>query len=321
MTEIIKKDDKEWDAIFDDKLASNLHKTIEEALLNAEDLLEEANLLFDNKKYSRSAGLAILAEEEFAKCLILDDAIKSKTWNSASFKIIKKHNAKQAIAEYLSTNCYKIKQIEEESKFRHIPISVESIIFAESSENKEFESKLLKNTVNRNKREFYKQNMFYVNLGKTGALSNSPNKISPKDAAICLDYASRLNELTKISLELLQKKHLGNKFRKGSSLKTDHSTFWTISYDEYNLSLDIYNWNYSLPEEAKKKLSTFVADIRKIEEYLSNEEKKIPKSEINRCRKFLIDHNFLEQVQQQKKELKLRHSPLEEAIIFIQEST
>lgn len=314
MIEQIKTEDG-WYVIFNNELLKNLSKSIESALLNAEDILFEANLLYEHSKFARAAALAILAEEEFAKAILLKECTQIKIWNSFYFKIIKQHPEKQATSEYISYLLSKIKRIDEDNKFRFIPMTVENYIFPGSSEIQDFKSKLQEHTIKKKKRDIYKQSMFYTNISKKGIVTSSPHNISQKEAAICLDSADRVKEFAKFIHENLPIHQLDKRFRQLTTWQTNYSTYWTIRYKEgFDLSLDLFNFNFSSRDNAKEKIQNFLDDIRIIENHLKENSSTLPRDVLVRCQKFVSDHKILKQIQEQKKKLGIRYSLLEEAV-------
>lgn len=66
------------------------------ALKNTDRLLKDARILFDNKRYSTSLALSVLALEEFGKCLLLFEAMtkRSKVTSNMWRKHFMNHNVK-----------------------------------------------------------------------------------------------------------------------------------------------------------------------------------------------------------------------------------
>lgn len=314
MIEIIKTEDG-WYAEFNDELGHNLLNTIEITVQNANGLLDEANILYDKSKFARSAALAILAEEEYAKSILLKECIQAKTWNSFYYKILKQHAEKQATSEYVSFLLLKIKEILERNRFQMIPLPTGSYIFPGSPELEKFKTTLQKNTIKKKKRDIYKQSMFYSNIGKTGILTKSPQEISAKEAAICIDNTAKMKEFTKFIIEDLPLNELDKRFRQVTTVTTNHSTYWTICYKEgFDLSLDLFKFTFSSHEDAENKIDTFLHAIRAIKQYLEDKSRPKPIEELKICREFSTTHKFLDQIQSQKKELGLRYSLVEEIV-------
>jgi len=83
--------------IDDAQIASAMHLSF----CNAVELLEEAELLFERKRYARAFGLAVLALEELAKPPLLLNALfiekgDQKTWQ-AFWKALHSHQHKQGV--------------------------------------------------------------------------------------------------------------------------------------------------------------------------------------------------------------------------------
>ncbi len=311
----IKKTEDGWYADFNKELAEHILNSIKITVQNANDLLDEANILFDNSRFARAAALAILSEEEFAKSILMKECVQAKAWNSFYYNILKQHPEKQAISEYISFILSKIKEVIEQNQFRTIPLPIVSTIFPESVEIQEFREDLQKNTIKKKKRDIYKQSMFYVNIGKTAILTKSPREVSLKEAAICLDQADKLKEITRFIHEDLPVNNLDKRFRQITTITTDYTTYWTICHEEgFNLSLDLFKFTYISQEEAYKEIEKFLRATRIIGKFLEDKKKAKPTKEFKRCLEFSTKHNLLDQIQSQKKELGLRYSLLEEVI-------
>lgn len=317
MIEINKAEDGTWVAVFNEELEKNLTTSSICAANNAESILADANILYENSRYPRAAALAILAEEEYSKSILLKICAQTKTWNSFFYNIIKKHPEKQAYAESIHFLFSEIRKIEESNRYRVIPWPIFSSISPGSRLLDDFQTKLKKQTIEKKKRDLYKQSMLYISLGKTGILVNSPNQIGQKEAAICFDYADKIKEYSNIILNNLQVKNTDGRFRPNTSYETNYATYWTICHKEgFDISLDIFNLLNSSPDDIKEKIENFLRDIDVIGEFIDKKIKKKPSEAISRCRDFATNHKILDQVKEQKKSISVRYSLLEELIEF-----
>lgn len=88
----------EWSHTVDEKLQKKLRASARTCQSNGDSLLDEADLLAAAGKFNRATALTVLAEEEFAKALVLRDAAFQRRWDSNQFKALTQHEKKQKIA-------------------------------------------------------------------------------------------------------------------------------------------------------------------------------------------------------------------------------
>ncbi len=92
-----KKDD--WVVQMTPELRRDMEKTAHAAYENGSNLRQDAVTLFEACRYPRAVALAILAEEEFSKALILKGCAEQGRWDSNLYKALHKHPEKQGISE------------------------------------------------------------------------------------------------------------------------------------------------------------------------------------------------------------------------------
>ena len=73
---------------------------IKAAVLNGKDLLNDAQLLFDNERYARAMSLAILAIEEIGKVEIIKNLLLSKQKVASIWKDVRDHKSKNIIWQF-----------------------------------------------------------------------------------------------------------------------------------------------------------------------------------------------------------------------------
>ena len=89
----------DWTEVVTPVLRGTLKKSSLCCYRNACEILEEALILFDKERYSRSSALAILAEEEFGKAFFLANCAFQDRWDSVIWRALTGHGEKQAISE------------------------------------------------------------------------------------------------------------------------------------------------------------------------------------------------------------------------------
>jgi AbiV family abortive infection protein len=97
---------------------ANLARASDVAYTNAVATLEDAKLLFDAARYPRACALAVLAEEEFGKALVLRSCASQPRWDAAVFGSLRDNQTKQGIASagrayftWLRSNLERVEQL------------------------------------------------------------------------------------------------------------------------------------------------------------------------------------------------------------------
>ena len=167
---------------------------------NAEELIFEAELLFNANRFARSAALSVIAIEELGKFVSKKLDLDSKNQN---FHRHKQHAAKVFISagetlrqamQWAEDNGYQLKHVSELSDWQKSWCEQNGRIGWESLE-KGIESSLV---------EFYAQNhklfddvgqsrneCFYVDIAKDGTLKGCPSNVTSGTAARHLGLAKR----------------------------------------------------------------------------------------------------------------------------------
>ena len=83
--------------VFNNALGRKIIKSARLAYDNGKALLDDAELLFDNKRFTRAGSLAILAFEEFSKSFILRLCLLQKRWDREMYLALRNHANKHAI--------------------------------------------------------------------------------------------------------------------------------------------------------------------------------------------------------------------------------
>lgn len=151
-----------------------LRATAAEARRNGLELRKDAEILFEAGRYSRSAALAILAEEEFVKAFILDNASAQGRWTQEVFAALSQHGPKLGLATGL-------REMADELRVAGL--------------SEEYIDSLVERTnalIPRNRRNLLKQRAFYVDVGPDGGCVSTPPQIALEEASACLAAASEM---------------------------------------------------------------------------------------------------------------------------------
>lgn len=171
---------------YDDKIADNLIIASQACYENGSDLLAEANILYEQERYARATSLAIIAEEEFSKSLILQSSSVNRMWHKELYDGLKVHVKKQAFSGALSGLMDALKH--------HISMAGHSILpmqFDLKRLIKEEVEKAQKAHIVKQKIDKVKQDAQFVAIGRTGLPCKTPKAIKQKDADVAIDSAVR----------------------------------------------------------------------------------------------------------------------------------
>ncbi len=187
-------------SLFDDKTAENLRESSHACYSNGIELLEEANILYDHERYARAVSLAILAEEEFAKGLVLIDCSSHKRWDNIIYQALKKHESKHVIASAMAKL---IDIIRKKSATTNNTLFPRPLEFKDLQKDRVLKDEILveeKKELKRRKKDKRKQDAQFVAINKNGSTSKQPKLLFVKrDAQIHIDTAVK----TRAALELI----------------------------------------------------------------------------------------------------------------------
>lgn len=172
--------------VFTVMIAENLRKASLACYDNGNGLLEEANILYEWDRYARATALAILAEEEFSKAMILQLSSISGRWNKELHEGLVKHEKKQAISGAMNEFMEVFKRHLSSAKFSFIPMP-----FNLERQAREEVRKAEKIFIKNQKKDKRKQDAQFVAIGKTGLPCRTPSSFGKKDASDEIDSAVR----------------------------------------------------------------------------------------------------------------------------------
>ncbi len=188
----------DWVKQFTPDLISNMQKSVKAAFDNGESLLEDAQLLFSNQRYSRSTALAILSEEEFSKSFILLVCLGQNRWDSNIYKALRTHSTKQGISEAATThynwaieNIKKVEEMNKTSFLKNEPALMPDE--KQINELKDLASSRFKKPI----KDHMKQNSFYVSLDKDARIMSVPTRITELNAQQSIEEAKNFKSATK----------------------------------------------------------------------------------------------------------------------------
>jgi len=171
---------------FDEKISENLKKGSQACYKNGNDLLFDASILFDRERYARATSLAILAEEEFSKAMILQLSSNNGRWDKDLYEALRKHEKKQAVSGALIEVMDAFANHYSRSKFLFIPL-----IFDFEQHAQKAAAKVKIQYVDKKNRDKRKQDAQFVAIGRTGIACRIPTSFTRKDAAAENDRAVR----------------------------------------------------------------------------------------------------------------------------------
>ncbi len=181
-----------WSVQPTSKLVANLSRAAEAAYANAVATLADAVLLFDAARHPRACALAVLAEEEFGKALVLRSCASQPRWDSAVLESLRVHSAKQGIAiaarthfDWLQRN---LQWVDEHNRTALIPVTPSMFPGKEAWEKLLAEARAaMRSSV----RDREKQGALYVGVDRTGLISD-PAEVGKDGAQRCIEDAGRI---------------------------------------------------------------------------------------------------------------------------------
>lgn len=183
------------------ELEKNLNDAGCLAYENGCGLYADAMLLFEAQRHARAAALGVLAEEEFSKALILLLCAQNGRWDSVIYEALHRHSHKQGFVDgmcgYLDWFSSNFKQVMEStsiSRFQLQPATFPGDGIMDEIVN-EAKRKLRTHT-----RDHLKQDALYVKVSEQGAVTKTPNSVSPEEAQQCLSSADFSRVLVEVQL-------------------------------------------------------------------------------------------------------------------------
>ena len=181
------------------KLKYEMENTAKAAYENANELREDALILFEKSRFSRATALSILAEEEYSKAFMIYLCAQNSRWDSAIFKALKKHSNKQSISEAM------IMYINWFVDNYNNVMKINSVTFGHAQPeiypDKKKLDEILNNAKSRIKKpvkDFLKQDSFYVGLSKECKATSLPKNVSEKEAKSSLKDSLTFKVITEI---------------------------------------------------------------------------------------------------------------------------
>ena len=182
------------------EIRRDMEKTAHAAYKNGSNLRQDAVTLFDACRYPRAVALAILAEEEFSKALILQASAEQGRWDSNLYKALHKHPEKQGIVEGIMAHAIwfvgHAKFIERLNR-----VSLVQVRPSTHPGNKEMEEILskVKSYFKKPIKDKLKQNSIYVGIDKSGKIASKPDQIGKEEAEACLNKSYKMNVITEVA--------------------------------------------------------------------------------------------------------------------------
>lgn len=154
-------------------------------LNNASTTLDDARFLMDGKRFDRAFALAILAQEECAKCFMLCTCSLQPRWDLAIWKALRQHERKQALVEVME--CY-VNWFMQHNAFA-LRLNGSALIPSPISytprpeEFAAWRSEVRKDVIDKGSVDRSKQRALYVAIDKNGKVSSVPSCTQEQAAA------------------------------------------------------------------------------------------------------------------------------------------
>ena len=192
----------DWVVPVTPELRQDMEETVRAAYENGCSLRQDAITLFEARRFPRATALAILAEEEFSKAFMLIICAKQGRWDSNIFKALRRHPEKQGISEamrgYLDWFIASNKRIMDLNRFALIPIPLSR--YPDHGTMEVIISKG-KSCLEKPKKDFLKQDCFYIGYDERAKLSCTPDSIGQKEAQSCLDQSEQFRVITELAFD------------------------------------------------------------------------------------------------------------------------
>jgi len=171
-------------------------------LNNASATLDDARLLMDGERFNRAFALAILAQEECAKCFMLCTCTLQPRWDVAIWKALRQHERKQALVEVMERyvnwfaqhNAFALRL--NESALIQAPVNYtpQPDVFAA------WRAEVRRSVIDKGNVDRAKQRAFYVSIGKNGKVSSIP-RCTREQAAAQLQKATTFQQVASNQLK------------------------------------------------------------------------------------------------------------------------
>jgi len=157
--------------------SNDLIASAQVCLSNASATLDDARFLLGGERFNRAFALAILAQEECAKCFMLCTCTLQPRWDVAIWKALRQHEHKQALVEVMERyvnwfaqhNAFALRL--NESALIQAPISYTP----QPDEFATWRSEVRKSVIDKGSVDRAKQQALYVAIGKNGKVSSTPS--------------------------------------------------------------------------------------------------------------------------------------------------
>jgi AbiV family abortive infection protein len=199
----------DWAVPVTPELRQDMEKTSRAAYENGCSLRQDAITLFEAGRFPRAAALAILAEEEFSKAFMLIICAGQGRWDSNIFKALRRHPEKQGLSKAVMGlldlfDAYN-KRVMEMNQFRLIPIP-----FSRYPSKEKIEEVISKgkSCIKKPKKDFLKQECFFVGCDERAELTCIPDSIGGKEAQSCLDESEKFKKITESAFDEYNKRKI-----------------------------------------------------------------------------------------------------------------
>jgi AbiV family abortive infection protein len=191
---------EDWVKPVTPKRKLNMEASARAAYENGCQILDDANILFDADRFPRALALAILSDEEFSKAFFLKSCANSGRWDSRIFESLRKHSAKQGVAQamrdyfewFKTTNGWRINA--NGRALIKMPLT-----FMPSQNEREDINNRAKKTLSKPKRDYLKQDALYVSIDQEAKIVRKPSSIEREHALAAIDEARKFRAVVEAS--------------------------------------------------------------------------------------------------------------------------
>ena len=189
---------------YDEKVGRALLAGARRCLMNAVSTLDDAALLITEERVNRGFALAVLAQEEFSKCLLMANCVVQRRWDEEVFKSLIHHEKKQALVEIMLNY---VSWFERKNSFA-LALNATAFIPAPIShvpdplEFQRWVDDAKRNVVKKRSIDHAKQRALYVSVGADGVVSSEPC-CTKQEAEAELDRARSFQRVVEMQLKYL----------------------------------------------------------------------------------------------------------------------
>mgnify|MGYP003582984257 CR=1 FL=1 len=174
--DVLDQESKNWVQEVDVAMKKRMMLAVDACFDNGCRLLTDAIALKVGGRYPSVIALGILAEEEFAKAMLIGLCAWNKRWDSVIHNALTRHNEKQAMSVGIR---HIVDQVQAHvSANNGSPLTLETIMAHSSNAEVEARNAKAKKFIDR-----LKQNAIYVGISRTCEITSKPSELATEQQA------------------------------------------------------------------------------------------------------------------------------------------